>query len=313
MKILIADKSSPVCTRILTDAGHTVDVNTGLSSEELKGIIGDYHGLVVRSATKVTADILSAANQLKVVGRAGTGVDNIDLDAASQHDVVVMNTPGGNSNAVAEIVLGQMLGLARSLYAACDSMKNKRWEKKKFSGTEIKGKTLLLLGYGRVSTLLAQKCMALGMRVISHDPKIGKNITDDLGIDIRANLESALPEADYISVHLSKRENTLNYLDDREFALLKKGSYLLNYARGGIVNESAMLKALDNNTLAGAALDVFDVEPPTDYSLIQHPKVIATPHVGAASAESQENVAAMVAEQFVDFFTGNGARNVVNP
>ena len=248
-----------------------------------------------------------------MVGRAGTGVDNIDLESARKHDVVVMNTPGGNSNAVAEIVLGQMLGLARSLYFACDSIKSGRWEKKKFSGSEIKGKTLLLLGYGRISTLLAQKCLALGMKVISHDPKIAKNIIDEMGIEIRADLESALPEADYISIHLSKRANTLNYLNKGEFALIKEGAYLLNYARGGIVNEEAMLTALNTNTLAGAALDVFDVEPPTDYSLIQHSKVIATPHVGAASAESQENVAAMVAEQFVDFFSGNGARNVVNP
>ncbi|MGH1364017.1 MAG: hydroxyacid dehydrogenase [Calditrichia bacterium] len=312
MKILISDKSSAICGEILEQGGHSVDVRTGLSPEELKSIIGDYHGLVVRSATTVTADLLEAANNLRVIGRAGTGVDNIDLEAARSRDILVMNTPGGNSNAVAEIVLAQMLGLTRSLYQACSSLKSERWEKKSFSGGEIMGKTVGILGYGRVSRLLAKKCMALGMVVLCNDPKISKDILDSDGISIRGNLDDVLGQSDFLSVHLSKRDNTLNFLADAEFAKIKKGCFLLNYARGGIVNESALISALDNNTLAGAALDVFSTEPPVDFTLIQHEKVIATPHIGAASKESQENVAAMVAEQFVEFFAGKQARNVVN-
>ena len=312
MKILISDKTAPICAEMLRSAGHEVDENTGLSADQLKEIIGDYDGLVVRSATKVTADILGAADNLKVIGRAGTGVDNIDTGFAASRNIVVMNAPGGNSNAVAEIVLGQMLGLARTLHDACASIKSGKWEKKAFSGTELFGKTLGILGYGRVSRLLAHKCLALGMKVLCYDPKIGKDIIDETGVEICSRLVHVLQAADYISVHLTKRENTINFIGAAEFSQMKKGVYLLNYARGGIVNEAELQSAFDEGIVAGAALDVFDIEPPEEFNLIRHPKVVCTPHIGAASQESQDNVARIIAEQFIDMFAGGKIRNQVN-
>ncbi len=312
MKILIADKTAPICASLLREAGHEVDENTGLSMDALIGIIGNYDGMVVRSATKVTADIIAAADNLKVIGRAGTGVDNIDVAAAADRKIVVMNAPGGNSNAVAEIVLGQMLGLARTLHDACSSIKSGKWEKKAFSGTEIFGKTLGILGYGRVSRLLAHKCMALGMKALCYDPKIGKDIIDEAGVEICSRLTYVLQDADYLSVHLTKRADTLGFLGEAEFKQMKRGAYLLNYARGGIVNEADLEKALDDGILAGAALDVFDIEPPEEFNLIQHPRVVCTPHIGAASIESQDNVARIIAEQFIDMFANGVIRNQVN-
>lgn len=312
MKILIADKSSSKCAEILRAAGHEVDENTGLPPDELKAIIGQYDGLVVRSATKVTGDLLSAADNLKVVGRAGTGVDNIDLAAASAKNVVVMNTPGGNSNAVAELALGHVLALARNLYTAVHSLKEGKWEKKKFKGTEIIGKTILLLGYGRVSRLLAKKCRAVGMETVFYDPKLRKDLVDDDGLRIASNLNRELAKADYLSVHLTKRADTVDFVDAALLGKMKNGVYLVNLSRGGVVNEADLIAALDSGQVSGAAVDVFEKEPPEDFSLVNHPNVICTPHIGASSVESQENVAVMVAEQFVDMFAGDGIRNQVN-
>ena len=312
MRILISDKLSPKCAEILRSAGHEVDEKTGLSPETLKGIIGKYHGLIVRSATKVTADLLAAADKLKVIGRAGTGVDNVDLAAAGARNIVVMNTPGGNSNAVAELALCQMLALGRDLYRAVHSLKEKRWEKKHFEGSEITGKTLRILGYGRVSRLLAGKCRALGMTVLCYDPKIAKTLCDSDGLEITDSLEMVLGKSDYLSVHLSKRKDTVNFLARPQFEQMKRGAFLVNLSRGGIVSEADLLWALEAGIIAGAALDVFVKEPPEDFSLIEHPQIICTPHIGAASAESQENVAVLIAEQFVDMFAGRGIHNQVN-
>ncbi len=312
MKILISDKSSPICAEILREAGHEVDENTGLSPDELKSIIGNYDGLIVRSATKVTADILASAANLKVIGRAGTGVDNIDIAAAANQNVVVMNTPGGNSNAVAELALAQMLALSRDLYNASRSLKEAKWEKKNFKGNEVTGKTLGILGYGRVSRLLAQKAKALGMDVLCFDPKIKKDIVDADALRIVSSVDNLFSKANYISVHLTKREDTTNFLSRKEFEKMTPGAFLINCSRGGIVNEADLLWALEEGPLAGAATDVFQTEPPADYKLAQHPKVICTPHIGASTHESQENVAIMVAEQFADFFAGKETRNAVN-
>lgn len=311
MKVLISDKSSPVCEKILREAGHSVDVKTDLSPEELRNTIGDYHGLIVRSATKVTVDIIHAAKNLKVIGRAGTGVDNIDLEAARKQDIVVMNTPGGNSNAVAELVLAQMLNLSRDLYNAVVSLKDGGWEKKKFKGFEIAGKKLGLLGYGRVSRLVGKKALALGMTVLCFDPKITKNLIDADGISLVSELDELLSSADYLSVHLTRREDTRNFLSAGQFQKMKQGVFLINASRGGIVDEKALLNALNEGVVAGAALDVYETEPPADLALIRHPKVICTPHIGAATYESQEKVAVMIAEQFVDFFAGHKPQNVV--
>ena len=312
MKILITDKTSPKCAQILRDAGFTVDEKFGISKDELLQIIGNYEGLIVRSATKVTADVIAAARNLKVIGRAGSGVDNIDVQAATEKGILVMNTPGGNTNAVAELALLLMLGAARNVYNAVASLKAHKWEKKKFSGHEIKGKTLGLLGYGRVSRNLGKKALALDMQVLCYDPKIKKNLVDEDGIQLVADMGTVLSRADYLSVHLTKKPETINFLSDDEFAQMKDGVFFINCSRGGIVNEKALLNALNDGKVAIAAVDVYEKEPPEDFTLIDHPNVICTPHIGASTKEAQENVAVMIAEQFVDFFTGKGIRNAVN-
>lgn len=312
MKILISDKSSPKCAELLRGAGHEVDEITGLSPQELKEIINKYDGLIVRSATKVTADIIEAATKLKVIGRAGTGVDNIDVKAATAHDIVVMNTPGGNSNAVAELVLAHMFALARDFYNAVSSLKEERWEKKKFKGFELSGKQLGLLGYGRVSRLVAEKAMALGMRVKCFDPKIRKNLVDENGVQLTFSLEEVLSTSDFLSVHLTKREETVNFIAKPQFQLMKEGVFFVNCSRGGIVNETDLLWALENDIVRAAALDIYEKEPPEDFTLIHHSRVICTPHIGASTHEAQEKVAVMIAQQFIDMFEGKEIRNAVN-
>ncbi len=312
MKILITDKTSPKCAQILRDAGFTVDEKFGIPKDELLKIIGNYQGMIVRSATKVTADVIAAAKNMKVIGRAGSGVDNIDVAAATEKGILVMNTPGGNTNAVAELALLFMLGTARNIYQAVHSLKEHKWEKKKFSGHEILGKTLGLIGYGRVSRNLGRKALALGMTVLCYDPKIKKNLVDEDGIQLVADLGSVLSRSDYVSVHLTKKPETVNFIGADEFAQMKDGVYFINCSRGGIVNEAALVEALNSGKVALAAVDVFEKEPPENFELVDHPNVICTPHIGASTKEAQENVAVMIAEQFVDFFTGKGIRNAVN-
>ena len=232
MKILISDKSSPRCAEILRAGGHQVDERNGLDPAALKAIIADYDGLIVRSATTVSSDLLSAAEKMKVIGRAGSGVDNIDLAAASERGMAVLNTPGGNSNSVAEMTLAFMLMMARDLYTAIHSLKSHRWEKKKFKGLEISGKSLGLLGYGRISRMVATKARAMGMVVLCYDPKISKNILDDDGLRITASLDELLTNSDYISMHLSKRDNTINFLDAAALEKVKPGCCIINCARG---------------------------------------------------------------------------------
>jgi len=313
MKILISDKSSPACGNIMREAGHTVDEKFGLPPEDLKKIIGEYEGLVVRSATKVTADLINAAKKLKVIGRAGSGVDNIDVKAAAAKNIIVMNTPGGNTNAVVELTLAYLLALGRFLYPASASMKDAQWEKKKFTGTEVLGKTLGVLGYGKIGRQVAIKARCLGLEVICFDPYVGREIIDQFGVRLVADIEELLKRADYISIHVPKTAETTNFLSKKEFQKMKKGVFLINCARGGIVNEADLMWALDEGIVAGAGFDVFDPEPPTDWKLVKHPKVMCTPHIGAATVEAQENVGTMIAQQFVDMFAGKETRNVVKP
>lgn len=313
MKILISDKTSPKAAEVLRKAGHHVDEKFGISAEELKSIIAEYDGLIVRSATKVTADIIEAAKNLKVIGRAGTGVDNIDLVAAGKKNIVVMNTPGANTNAVAELTLGHMFTLSRDLYNTSKSLKEGRWDKKKFMGVELLNKTLGVLGYGRIGRSVALKSKCLGMEVVCYDPYVGRDIVDQFGIRLLADMEHLLAQADYISIHVPKMAETTHLISTREFKLMKKGVYIINCARGGIVDEKALLWALDEGIVVGAALDVFEKEPPEDFTLIKHPKVLCTPHLGAATHESQDNVAIKIAEQFVDMFAGVGIHNAVTP
>ncbi len=313
MKVLISDKSSPGCANILREAGHTVDEKFGLSADELKGIIGNYEGLIVRSATKVTTDIISAAKKMKVIGRAGSGVDNIDVKAAAAQKIIVMNTPGGNTNAVVELTLAYMMALGRHLYTASATMKDGKWEKKKLSGTEVLEKTLGVIGYGKIGRQVAIKSRCLGMEVICYDPYVGREIIDQFGVRLVADLDELLRKADYISVHVPKTPETANFITRNEFSKMKKGVYFINCARGGIVKEADLLWALDEGIVTAAGIDVFENEPPTDMKLINHPRVMCTPHIGASTAEAQENVGTMIAQQFVDMFAGKETRNVVKP
>lgn len=311
MKILISDKTAPKCAEILRAAGHEVDENFGISPDELKSIISNYHGLIVRSATKVTREVIGMAKDLKVIGRAGSGVDNIDCAAAEEKNIVVMNTPGGNTNAVAELTIAYMLALSRDIYNTSKSLKDERWDKKKFMGTEVLNKTLGILGYGKIGRSVALKSKCLGMDVLCYDPYVGRDIIDQFSIRLMADIEQVLSVADYISVHVPKKPETQNMISKAQFQTMKKGVFLVNCARGGIVDEKALLWALNEGIVAGAALDVFEVEPPEEFSLIKHPKVLCTPHLGAATHESQENVAIKIAEQIADLFAGKGTRNAV--
>jgi D-3-phosphoglycerate dehydrogenase len=311
MKILISDKTAPKCAEILRAAGHEVDEEFGISPDELKSIIPNYNALIVRSATKVTREVVGMAKDLKVIGRAGSGVDNIDCAAAAEKNIVVMNTPGGNTNAVAELTIGYMFALSRDIYNTSKSLKEERWDKKKFMGVEVLNKTLGILGYGKIGRSVALKSKCLGMEVLCYDPYVGRDIIDQFSIRLVANIEQVLSVADYISVHVPKKPETQNMISKEQFQIMKNGVFLINCARGGIIDEKALLWALNEGIVAGAALDVFDVEPPADFTLMKHPKVLCTPHLGAATREAQENVAVKIAEQIADMFAGKGIQNAV--
>lgn len=313
MKILISDKTDPICSTILKENGHEVDEKPGLSPEELRSIISQYDGLIVRSATKVTKEIIEAATNLKVIGRAGTGVDNIDVATATEKKIVVMNTPGANSNGVVELTIGYIFALSRNIFNASLSLKNGKWEKKKFKGTEAEGKILGVIGYGKIGKKVALKAKCLGMKVIAYDPIVGSGITDDQGIYLVNTLDELLSQADIVTIHSPLNDATKNMFNKETFQKMKKGAYLINCARGGIVNEKDLLWALNEGIIAMAGIDVFETEPPTNLDLVQHPNVICTPHLGASTIESQRNTAEMIAKQFVEFFATGKKVNQVNP
>ncbi|HAO92300.1 MAG: phosphoglycerate dehydrogenase [Deltaproteobacteria bacterium GWB2_55_19] len=313
MKILISDSMSAKAVEVLKNTpGLDVDVITGLKPEELKAKIKDYHGLVVRSATKVTAEILEAAENLKVIGRAGTGVDNVDMPAATKKGVVVMNTPGGNTVTTAEHAVSMMMALARKIPQATASMKRGEWEKKKFEGTEITGKTLGILGVGNIGSVVAARAQGLRMNVISYDPFISVEAADKLGISL-VSIDDLFKKSDFISIHVPLTAETKNIVNAEAFKKMKKGVKLINCARGGIVNEHDLAEAIKAKIVSGAALDVFEKEPtPADNPLLQMEEVILTPHLGASTFEAQENVAIAIAEQIADYLTTGTIRNAVN-
>ncbi len=311
MKILVSDKLSTRGEEILKQSGLKVDVKTGLKPDELKEIIGDYDGLVVRSATKATADIIATGKKLKVIGRAGAGVDNIDTEAASKQGIVVMNTPGGNTVTTGEHAIAMLMSLTRFIPQATASMKAQKWDKKSFEGREVFNKTLGIIGIGRVGTIVATRAQGLKMNVIAYDPFISKEAADNLGIEL-VSLDTLYSKSDYISVHTPKSKETTGLVGKEAFAKMKKGVMLINCARGGIVDEKALIEALDSGRIAGAAVDVFEKEPPEDWSLALHPKVICTPHLGASTEEAQENVAIAIAEQISDYLNNGVIRNAVN-
>jgi D-3-phosphoglycerate dehydrogenase len=283
-----------------------------MSKEELISSIKEYHGLAVRSATKVTADVLGAASNLKVIGRAGIGVDNIDVDTATKRGIVVMNTPTGNRIATAEHTIALIFALCRQLPQADASLRGGRWEKSKFMGVELNGKTLGIIGLGNVGSAVAKRAKALGMRVLTYDPHITEERARDFGAE-PVELSRLLTESDFISFHAPLNSVTRGMIGKKEIAAAKPGVRIINCARGGLVDEGALVEALQSGKVAGAALDVYQTEPlPSDHPILKLNNVVLTPHLGAATVEAQENVAAEVARQMVDFLIDGKIVNAVN-
>jgi D-3-phosphoglycerate dehydrogenase / 2-oxoglutarate reductase len=310
-KVLIADKLSPAAVAIFQERGVEADVKTGLPKEELIKIIGNYDGVAIRSATKLTADVLKAAKNLKVIGRAGIGVDNVDIPAATAAGIIVMNTPFGNSITTAEHAISLMLALARELPAANASTQAGKWEKNRFMGVEITGKVLGLIGAGNIGSIVADRAKGLKMRVIAYDPYLSQERANDLGIE-KVELNDLLARADFITLHVPMTPETKNILSADAIAKTKKGVRIINCARGGLIDENALKAAIDNGHVAGAALDVFESEPAKENILFGSDKVVATPHLGASTTEAQENVALQVAEQISDYLLTGAITNALN-
>ena len=310
-RVLISDKLSPAAVAIFKERGVEVDVKPGLDKEELAKIIGDYDGLAIRSATKVTAKLLERAAKLKVIGRAGIGVDNVDVPAATARGVIVMNTPFGNSITTAEHAIALMFALARQIPTADQSTQAGKWEKNRFMGVEITGKTLGIIGCGNIGAIVATRGIGLKMRVIAFDPFLSEERASELGVE-KVELDSLLARADFITLHTPMTAQTRNILSAENIAKTKKGVRIINCARGGLVDEVALRAALDSGHVAGAAFDVFVEEPATANPLFGHPNVVATPHLGASTSEAQENVALQVAEQMSDYLTRGAISNAIN-
>ncbi len=311
-KVLISDKMDPKAAAIFRERGIEVDEITGKTPDELAAIIGDYDGLAIRSATKVTAKILDAATNLKVVGRAGIGVDNVDIPAASSRGVVVMNTPFGNSITTAEHAIAMMFALARDLPEANASTQAGKWEKNRFMGVELTSKTLGLIGCGNIGSIVAERALGLKMKVIAFDPFLTPDRAVELGVE-KVELDTLLERADFISLHTPLTDQTRGILSADALARTKRGVRIINCARGGLIDEDALKAALDSGQVAGAALDVFLNEPPAaDHPLFGTPGFICTPHLGASTSEAQVNVAIQVAEQISDYLLTGGVTNALN-
>jgi len=310
-KVLISDKMSPLAEQTFKDRGVEIDYKPGLDKDELLKIIGDYDGLAIRSSTKVTPKMLEAAKNLKVVGRAGIGVDNVDVPAATNAGVVVMNTPFGNSITTAEHAIAMMMALVRQIPQANASTHAGKWEKSKFMGMEITGKTLGLIGCGNIGSVVAERALGLKMKVVAFDPYLAPERAADLGIT-KVELDDVCAKADVITLHTPLTDQTRGIVGKEAFKKMKDGVRIVNCARGGLVDEAALLDALNSGKVAGAALDVFAVEPATENPLFGHENVICTPHLGASTTEAQVNVALQVAEQMADYLLTGGVTNALN-
>ncbi|MFM8368462.1 MAG: hydroxyacid dehydrogenase [Chloroflexota bacterium] len=297
MKIIICDKTEKEYIEQMRAAGLTVDVRDDITPEQLMVELPNYDGMVVRSRTKVRKDLIDVCPNLKVIVRGGAGLDTIDHEYAKEKGIAVMNTPLANSKSVAELAIGYMLMMARSLYAASATMKAEKWEKKAFNGDEIGGKTLGLIGIGNIGKEVAKRAIAMEMSVVAYDPFVKEA---PAGIKL-VSLDELLAQADYISLHLPKTKESSNMIGKEQFGKMKNGVRIVNCARGGIVNEDALYEALTSGKVAGAALDIFNEEPPTDWKLAKLDNVIASPHIGAATKEAQARVGAEVAEKLIAF------------
>ncbi len=311
IKVIVSDKLSQEGVKILQEAGFQVDCKFGISPDELKQVIGQYQGIVIRSGTTMTADIIEKADNLKVIGRAGVGVDNVDVEAATKKGILVMNAPGGNTLSTCEQAFALMLSVARGIPFAHLSVKNKQWERSKFKGTELYGKTLGIVGLGRIGKEVAQRAIAFGMRVVVYDPFVTPELAERIGVEL-IELNRLIREADFITVHTPLTDETRNLIAGPQFALMKKGAFVINCARGGIVNEDALYEALRDKKIAGAALDVYVNEPPTGSKLLELDNLVMTPHLGASTEEAQVNVAIEVAYCLRDALQNKAIKNAVN-
>jgi D-3-phosphoglycerate dehydrogenase len=285
-------------------------VKTGLAPEKLMAELGDAVGLVVRSATQATREVIASGAALKVIGRAGAGVDNIDVKAASERGIVVLNTPGANAEGAGELAVAMLFALARDLARADATMKAGKWDKKSFNGCELRGKTLGLVGIGNVGSVVARCALGVGMKVIACDPFVAPEKAAALGLRL-TDFEEVIRTSDFVSVHSPRTEQTRGLFNAQTFSRMKKGVYLVNCARGGIVVEKDLISALDSGIVRGAGVDVFDKEPPENWDLARHPRVIASPHVGASTAEAQVNVSVMIARQIGAYLTKGEIVNAV--
>jgi D-3-phosphoglycerate dehydrogenase len=310
-RVLIADKLSPAAAQIFKDRGIDADVKPGLERDALIKIIGEYDGIAVRSATKVTEKVIAAANGLKVIGRAGIGVDNIDVPAATSKGIIVMNTPFGNSITTAEHAIALLFALARQIPQADTSTQAGKWEKNRFMGVELTAKTLGIVGCGNIGSIVADRALGLRMKVIAFDPFLSPERAKDIGVE-KVEFDELLARADFISFHAPLTEKTKNILNAESLTRTKKGVRIINCARGGLVDEKALRAALDSGHVSGAAFDVFSTEPATENPLFGHPNVVCTPHLGAATSEAQENVALQIAEQMSDYLLRGAISNAVN-
>lgn len=312
MKVLVSDKLGEIGIKMFQEEdGFEVDVNTGLAPEALKAIIGDYDALVIRSATKVTADLLEAASRLKVVGRAGIGLDNVDIPKATEKGVIVMNTPMGNVITTAEHAIAMMMALTRNIPQGTSSLKEGRWDKKKLQGREVFEKNLGVIGYGKIGSIVADRARGLKMNVVIHDPLIPADKIEADGFK-SVSLDELYRTADYISIHVPKLAETTGLLNKEAFEKMKDGVMVINCSRGGIIDENDLTNAINSGKVAGAALDVFETEPPGDLPLLKQERLICTPHLGASTAEAQYNVAFSVARQIINYLKDGTLENAVN-
>ncbi|MFN4197284.1 MAG: phosphoglycerate dehydrogenase, partial [Caldimicrobium sp.] len=312
MKVLISDALSEEGINLLKEAGLEVVYKPGLTPEELKKEVVEASALIIRSGTKVTREIMEASKKLKVIGRAGTGLDNVDLQAANELGIVVMNVPGGNTLSAAEHTLALLFALARRIPQANQSVKSGQWDRKKFMGVELNGKVLGIIGLGKIGSIVAEKALCLQMQVIAYDPYVTPDTAAKKGVEL-VSLEEIYKRADFITIHTPLTKETYHLINREAFSKMKDGVYIINCARGGIIDEEALLEAINSGKVAGAALDVFEKEPvPPDHPLLKSDKVIATPHLGASTIEAQKIVAVEIAKQVVDYLLHGIIRNAVN-
>lgn len=311
MKVLIADQIDKVCSDVLRGEGFEVIESPGLSLAALKEKIHGIDALVVRSTTQVTAELMAAGTSLKVIGRAGAGVDNIDCDAATRRGIVVMNTPGGNTVSTAEHTMSMLLSLSRNIPQAFESLRRGEWDRKKFVGTELQGKTIGIIGLGKIGREVALRCQSFGLITIAFDPVLAADVAAKLNIEL-VSLEELYTRSDFITVHTPLNDETRGLINDAVLERCKPGVRLINCARGGIIDEAALLRGLESGKVAGAALDVFVDEPPREHPLLRHSRVIATPHLGASTEEAQEKVARQIAIQISDMLKERGIVGAIN-